>query len=501
MIPAADEVEALVLRQLGGIGAVRREVPRGRRPGAAAAEAPAGRPQPAVAAAQARRRSARGRGALRLVPDAARGLPRVPARRLRHARAGRHAAADRDARDQGRDASTRPSRRRSPSSLLFGYVANFIYDGDAPLAERRAQALAIDQNQLRELLGEAELRELLDHDALDAGRSAAAAPRRDAPGAEHRRRSRSPAAARRSDRRRARGAQPHRWRSRRIAELVRARRAVAVQHRRRAALHPRRGRRPLSRRARRAAAARPARVAAAAFGERRRSTSRGAMHARTGRSRPTTSPRRYGLGRATARRAAQGAGGRRAACSKASSGPAGRGREWCDAEVLQSIRRRSLAKLRKEVEPVDPPVLGRLITSWQGVVRRRAGTRRAARHDREPAGRAAAGIDLRERDPRGAHRGLQPRRPRRADRRRRNRLVRRRAAGRAGRPHRALPDRSLRPPAARATGRPTFRRASRQIVAHLPRTARRSSAICTRRPAAATRARPSTRCGTWCGRA
>src|SRR5213075_2542339 len=52
------------------------------------------------------------------------------------------------------------------SALLFGYVANYIYDGDAPLAERRAQALSIDQGQLRELLGEAELRELLDADAL-----------------------------------------------------------------------------------------------------------------------------------------------------------------------------------------------------------------------------------------------------------------------------------------------------------------------------------------------
>src|SRR5207249_4169301 len=51
-------------------------------------------------------------------------------------------------------------------SLLFRYVANFLYDGDAPLAERRAQALAIDQAQLRELLGEPELRELLDSDAL-----------------------------------------------------------------------------------------------------------------------------------------------------------------------------------------------------------------------------------------------------------------------------------------------------------------------------------------------
>src|SRR5262249_15338420 len=52
------------------------------------------------------------------------------------------------------------------AALLFGYVANYIYDGDAPLAERRAQALAIDQSQLRELLGEAELRELLDADAM-----------------------------------------------------------------------------------------------------------------------------------------------------------------------------------------------------------------------------------------------------------------------------------------------------------------------------------------------
>src|SRR5205814_629826 len=52
------------------------------------------------------------------------------------------------------------------SSLLFSYVANFIYDGDAPLAERRAQALSVDQAQLRELLGEAELRELLDADSI-----------------------------------------------------------------------------------------------------------------------------------------------------------------------------------------------------------------------------------------------------------------------------------------------------------------------------------------------
>ena len=51
-------------------------------------------------------------------------------------------------------------------SLLFSYVGAFLYEGDAPLAERRAQALALDTSLLAELLGEAELRELLDPDAL-----------------------------------------------------------------------------------------------------------------------------------------------------------------------------------------------------------------------------------------------------------------------------------------------------------------------------------------------
>ena len=52
------------------------------------------------------------------------------------------------------------------SSLLFDYVAAYMYDGDAPLAERRAGALTLDRDLLRELLGQEELRELLDPDAL-----------------------------------------------------------------------------------------------------------------------------------------------------------------------------------------------------------------------------------------------------------------------------------------------------------------------------------------------
>jgi ATP-dependent Lhr-like helicase len=53
--------------------------------------------------------------------------------------------------------------------------------------------------------------------------------------------------------------------------------------------------------------------------------------------------------------------------------PGGTRREWTDAGVLRMLRRRSLAKLRHEVEPVDQPVLGRFATTWQGIVKRRHG--------------------------------------------------------------------------------------------------------------------------------
>jgi ATP-dependent Lhr-like helicase len=53
------------------------------------------------------------------------------------------------------------------SSLLFDYVATYMYEGDAPNAERRAAALSLDRDLLRELLGQEELRELLDRGALE----------------------------------------------------------------------------------------------------------------------------------------------------------------------------------------------------------------------------------------------------------------------------------------------------------------------------------------------
>ena len=47
--------------------------------------------------------------------------------------------------------------------------------------------------------------------------------------------------------------------------------------------------------------------------------------------------------------------------------PAGTETEWCDAEVLRRLRRRSLARLRKEVEPVDPQALARFLPAWQSI--------------------------------------------------------------------------------------------------------------------------------------
>jgi ATP-dependent Lhr-like helicase len=54
--------------------------------------------------------------------------------------------------------------------------------------------------------------------------------------------------------------------------------------------------------------------------------------------------------------------------------PGGRGREWCDAEVLKDLRRRSLALLRKEVEPTDAAALSRLSIDWHGIDLGRTGS-------------------------------------------------------------------------------------------------------------------------------
>ncbi len=59
-----------------------------------------------------------------------------------------------------------PTASPFAQSLLFDYIATYMYEGDAPRAEQRAAALALDRDLLRELLGAEELRELIDPDAL-----------------------------------------------------------------------------------------------------------------------------------------------------------------------------------------------------------------------------------------------------------------------------------------------------------------------------------------------
>src|SRR5215472_3946031 len=61
-----------------------------------------------------------------------------------------------------------PTASPFASSLLFDYVATYMYEGDTPNAERRAAALSLDRDLLRELLGQEELRDLIDAGALAA---------------------------------------------------------------------------------------------------------------------------------------------------------------------------------------------------------------------------------------------------------------------------------------------------------------------------------------------
>ena len=186
--------------------------------------------------------------------------------------------------------------------------------------------------------------------------------------------------------------------------------------------------------------------------------------------------------------------------SKASSAPTGTQREWCETEVLRIVRRRSLAKLRKEAEPVDPPVLARLFTNWQGVTRKRRGLDALLEVIEIAAGLPDGRVDLRERDPRRAHRRLQAVRSRHAQRGRRDRVGGRGAARRARRPDRAVPDGSPAAAASRAPSRPAQDATIAASSTTCERTAPRSSTR-SRPPSAASPPSSSTRCGTWCGRA
>ncbi|MEU2583385.1 ATP-dependent helicase [Streptomyces avermitilis] len=257
---------------------------------------------------------------------------------------------------------TTPEPSPFARSLLFGYVAQFLYEGDSPLAERRAAALSLDSRLLAELLGQAELRELLDADVLTelerelqwltedrrvkdtegvADRLRLLGPLTDAELAE-------------------RGAEPQ-W----AQELAGARRAIKVRiagtdhwaaiedaGRLRDAL----------------GTALPVGVPEA-FTEPVKDPLGDllARYARThGPFTSTAAAARFGLGVAVTEGALQ----RLAAAGRVVQGefhPAGIGQEWCDATVLRRLRRRSLAALRHELEPVPPAALAQFLPQWQHV--------------------------------------------------------------------------------------------------------------------------------------
>ncbi|MDR3739385.1 MAG: DEAD/DEAH box helicase [Terracidiphilus sp.] len=268
------------------------------------------------------------------------------------------------------------TRKPSPfaASLLFSYVANFVYDGDAPLAERRAQALTVDQDQLRELMGEADLRELLDADAIAQVEESAQClmetqRARSLDGVhdlclrlgdltldEIGQRISDPVLL---------DAVPRLVRARRLVEVRIAgeRRFIAAEDAARyrdglgiplplglpaALLEP---------------VAHPALELVRRF-------------ARTHGPFTTREPaERFGLD-ASAVETALRILAQEGRVLEGGFRPGGLHREWCDAEILRQIRRKSLAKLRREVEPVEQRTLARFETHWQGLVRpRRAGPR------------------------------------------------------------------------------------------------------------------------------
>jgi ATP-dependent Lhr-like helicase len=266
------------------------------------------------------------------------------------------------------------TRKPSPfaASLLFSYVANFLYDGDAPLAERRAQALTIDQDQLRELLGDADLRELLDADAIAEVEETAQCllesyRARSADGIhdlclrlgdlsrqELARRVASPDLLAQVDRL---------VRSRRLLEL-----RIAGERRLIAAEDAARYRDGLG-------IPLPPGLAAALLEPvahpvlelvRRYARTHGPFTLREVAD-------RFALDASLVENALRllAHDGR---VLEGGFRPGGLHREWCDAEMLRLIRRKSLAKLRREVEPVEQHTLARFLTHWQGLLNpRRSG--------------------------------------------------------------------------------------------------------------------------------
>jgi ATP-dependent helicase Lhr and Lhr-like helicase len=251
------------------------------------------------------------------------------------------------------------------SSLLFDYVATYMYEGDTPNAERRAAALSLDRDLLRELLGQEELRDLIDPGALAQVEDDLQfrSQLRQATGKDQLHDVLRSVGDLNEDECRLRvleGLDAHRM----LSELEAERRAVVVrlagQERwidaAEAGLY------------REALGAAPPGGLPAAFLEDvpdalvRVARRYGATHG------PFTTAdlrARYGVDCRLALAELERTG----TLVRGELRPGGSGREWCDPEVLRRIRRASLAVLRKEVEPVDRRAMARFEPSWQNVDR------------------------------------------------------------------------------------------------------------------------------------
>ncbi|MFG3696557.1 ATP-dependent helicase [Micromonospora sp. NPDC047620] len=247
-------------------------------------------------------------------------------------------------------------------SLLFGYVGAFLYEGDAPLAERRAAALALDSALLGELLGRVDLRELLDPAVL-------AETDRQLRWLTEQRRPRDAedvvellrVVGDLSEAELAERGAPVEW----LTGLAAARRVLRVRI---AGEERWVGVEDAARLRDALGVALPVGVAEAYLAP--VADPLGDLVARYARTHgpfaAATCAARFGLGVAVVEQALR----RLAATGRVVSGeftPDTAGAQWCDAEVLRLLRRRSLAALRREIEPVPPRALAAFLPRWQQV--------------------------------------------------------------------------------------------------------------------------------------
>ncbi len=244
-----------------------------------------------------------------------------------------------------------PSASPYSSSLLFDYVATYMYEDDTPLAERRAQALALDRDLLKELLGQEELRDLIDPRALEQVETELRGSPRSADQLHD-------LLLRRGDLR------PGEFEEDLAAELEDERRVARVriggEERLIAAEDAGRYRDALG--------AMPPAGLPDAFLEggedplgwilRRFARGRGPFTT-------AEAAERYSLSEEDAE-AKLGA----LELVRGELRPGGSEREWSDPDVLRRLRRASLAALRKEIEPVEASALGRFLPAWHGIDRR-----------------------------------------------------------------------------------------------------------------------------------